>query len=163
MLSSMITKAAAVLLLASVLAAPGAAESPCACAAKKRCWNLVISAYRRKTILSEEEVEKSLPNRFFPGTHTFALRRPTEDGHFLAVECGAARIPCTDKREELERRLIVSGLLASLPLSLPEGTLYDPATWKISVRGEKTFSEVKSCRKGLIRELAAVVLGAGAE
>ena len=122
-----------------------------------------MTVYRKKIGLSEEEVEKAMPNRFFPRTLTFALRRPTEDGHFLSVECGSGRVPCTDKREELERRLIMSGLLASLPLDLPEGALFDPATWKISERGEKTFAEVKRCRKGLIPELAAVVLGAGDE
>lgn len=165
-------KIAAALLLASVLGtAPARAEepderpaaAPCACAAKKRCWNVVMMVYAKKAGLSKEEVEKGLPNRFFPATVTFALRRPTEDGHFLTVECGSGRLPCTDKREELERRLIMASFLGSLPLSLPEGTLYDPLTWRISERGEKTFAEVKSCRKGLLPELAAVVLGAGAD
>ena len=120
-------------------------------------------AYRRRVSLSTEVVEKAMPNRFFPQTITFALRHPTEDGHFLTVECGAARVPCTDKREELERRMIVSNLLGSLPLATPEGTLYDPESWRISDRGEKTFAELKSCRRGLVPELAAIVLGADGE
>jgi len=165
------TLAAALLLLSVLGTAPArAAEaeerpdaSPCACAAKKRCWGVVMMVYQKKVGLSKEEVEKGLPNRFFPATVTFALRRPTEDGHFLTVECGSGRLPCTDKREELERRLIMASFLGSLPLNLPDGTLYDPLTWRISERGEKTFAEVKSCRKGLLPELAAVVLGAGGD
>jgi hypothetical protein len=137
-----------------------APQSPCACAAKRQCWALVMTVYRKRVGLSKEVVEKAMPNRFFPKSLTFALRSPTEDGHFLSVECGTARVPCTDKREELERRMIVSDILASLPLSLPEGTLFDPETWRISERGEKTFSELRTCRKGLVPELASVVLGA---
>jgi hypothetical protein len=172
MLSVMARTLATALLLTCVLWAGSArAEeperrpdaSPCACAAKKRCWGVVMMVYQKKVGLSKEEVEKGLPNRFFPATITFALRRPTEDGHFLTVECGSGRIPCTDKREELERRLIMSSFLGSLPLNLPEGTLYDPLTWRISERGEKAFAEVKSCRKGLLPELAAVALGPGGD
>ncbi|MFI5345148.1 MAG: hypothetical protein ACHQ51_02125 [Elusimicrobiota bacterium] len=139
------------------------AQSPCACAAKRQCWNMAMFVYGKRVGLSKEEVEKAMPNRFFPRTLTFALLRPTEDGHFLSVECGNARVPCTDKREELERRMIVSDILGSVPPALPEGTLYDPETWRITERGEKTFAELKSCRKGLAAELAAVVLGAGGE
>lgn len=141
--------------------APPPSESPCSCAAKKKCWKVAMIVYRKRVALSKEEVEGGLPNRFFPATTTFALRRPTEDGHFLSVECGAARIPCTDKRDELERRLILSSLLGSLPLNLPEGTLFDPDTFRVSARGEKTIAELKTCRKTLMQELAEGVLGGG--
>lgn len=139
--------------------APEPAQSPCACAAKRRCWGVAMAVYRKRVGLSKEEVEGGLPNRFFPATLTFALRLPTEDGHFLSVECGAARIPCTDKRDQLERRLILSSLLGSLPLYLPEGTLFDPITFGITARGEKTVAELKTCRKTLMKELAEGALG----
>ena len=138
-------------------AAP-APDSPCVCAGKPRCWNLVMIGYQTRVGLSKEEVEKGLPNRFFPQTLTFVMRRPTEDGHFLIVECGPRRIPCTEKREELERRLIMASFLGAVRPNFSEGTLFDPATWKISPLGEREFSAVKACRKGLSAELAEVVL-----
>lgn len=153
---------AAALLSALLCALPvrAAETAPCACAASRRCWGGVLAAYRRRTAAEQETVRRARPNRFFPRSYAFALRAPTDDGHFLSVECGAARIPCTDKREELERRLIVAGLLGALPLGLPEGTLYDPETWRVSERGEKAFAALRACRPGLSGELAAIVLGA---
>ncbi|MDE2142506.1 MAG: hypothetical protein KGJ84_08865 [Elusimicrobia bacterium] len=155
-------KPAAALLSALLCAVSvrAAEPSPCACAASRRCWAPVMAAYRRRVAASQEAVRRAAPNRFFPISRAFALRWVTDDGHFLSVECGSARVPCTDKREELERRLIVSGLLGALSLGLPEGTLYDPVTWRVSERGEKTFAELKTCRPGLAGELAAIVLGA---
>jgi hypothetical protein len=168
MLSAMRPFLAAAALAAALAAPPARAvgpatgpDAPCACAAKKRCWNLVMIGYERRIRLSEEEVEKGLPNRFFPRTLTFVLRRPTEDGHFLNVECGSKRLPCTTEREQLERRLIVSSFLGSVLPSTAEGALFDPMTWRISDAGERAFAEVKSCRKGLVAELAAVVLEGG--
>ena len=144
------------------IAAPTAREmSPCACAAKKRCWSLVMTADAKMVGLREQEIEGALPNRFFPATLTFVLHRPTEDGHFLIVKCGSARRACTDKRDVLEERVIKSGLLASLPIDQTEGKLFDPATFKLTAAGEKTFDSVKQCRKALLEELAAVVLGSG--
>lgn len=164
LLAALLTPAPALAARARSAPAPSlSGESPCACAAKRRCWSLVMTAYEKKVGLCREEVDGGLPNRFFPASVTFALRRPTEDGHFLTVECGSGRVPCTDKREELERRLIMASFLGSLPLNLPEGTLYDPVTWRISERGEKTFAEVRRCRPDLLPELAAVVLGAGGD
>lgn len=156
--------ALAALLLVGVRAGaetPSARETPCACAAKKRCWNLVMTGFARRVALSEEEVEKGLPNRFFPRTVTFVMRRPSEDGHFLIVECGPRRVPCAAERGELERRMIMVDILASLPLFVPEDTLFDPVTWVVSERGEKEYAELKTCRKGLSAELAAVVLQGG--
>jgi hypothetical protein len=138
-------------------------RSPCACAASKRCWKVVMTMDAKLFSLREEEVEKALPNRFFPAALTFTLRRPTRQGHFLVVKCGPEKRTCADKRDILEERVIKSSLLASLPLNLPEGTLFDPTTLKLTEAGEKTFVQVKSCRKPLLAELAAVVTASGAQ
>lgn len=134
-------------------------RTPCECAANPRCWGIAMAGFAQKAGIAKTEVEGALPGRFFPAAWTFALRKPTTDGHFLLVQCGPERRPCEDKRDELERRLIVSRFVTSLPLYEPEETLADPVSWVPTDRGEAVWAEVKQCRKGFLEEVAVVVLG----
>ena len=140
------------------LTAPRDTMSPCACAANPRCWRVVMLIDAKMTGIHKEEVEKALPNRFFPDTLTFTMRRPSSDGHFLIVKCGSARRPCPEKRDVLEARLIKASILESLPLNQPKGAFFDPETFQITDGGEKVFIKLKQCKASLLDELAAVVL-----
>lgn len=108
---------------------------------------------------SRAEVDGALPNRFFSRTETFALERPDRQGNFLSVTCGPARAACAEKRSELQRRLIFSSLLSSLPLGREEGALYHPRTWALTEEGETVISDLRRCRPELLDELALIVLG----
>lgn len=130
-------------------AAP-AKESPCECAAKKKCWKNVMSFFRLNAQTSKDEIEKALPNRFFPDTLAWSLAHPDKDGHFLRVQCGDRRKACDEQTFELEKRLIISSLLKTLGEKH-----FDPETWVIDAKGYEIFDKLKQCRPGLLRELAA--------
>ncbi|MDE2492237.1 MAG: hypothetical protein KGM24_15420 [Elusimicrobia bacterium] len=143
-------------------AAPKAPGSPsaaaCACERSERCWKLVETVYPKIVEAELKEVDGAMPDRFFRGATTFALRRPDRRGHFLKVSC--PRTSCVGKRDELQQRLIYTSLLSSLPLNAPKGTLYDPMTWRLTDAGRETISAARRCRTGLIAWLAGATLAA---
>lgn len=131
--------------------ARGAPRAACECITKKACWKLARDAYFQNTRISNTEIEAAVNDRFFPGAAAFALKKPDPEGHFLMVQCGGSQ--CFDKRDELERRMIVSSFLLSLPLGMKRSELINEQTWEISAKGEKVFTEAKTCKAGLFGEL----------
>lgn len=100
-----------------------------------------------------KEIEASLPGRFFPETSASALAFTDEGGHFLETLCGPA--PCPEKRDELERRVILASFLRALPLGLEEDRLLDGRTWALTALGEKIVLDGRKCRPKLMGELVA--------
>ena len=129
--------------------------SACACVSNKVCWNLMMTAYAMNLKGALTEVEAALPNRFAPGTEFSVLRKPDKEGHFLSATCGPRRAVCTGPRDVLEKNLVLSRFLASLPLGAPEGVLFDPTRWTITDQGESTIAESRRCKPDLLRLLAA--------
>jgi hypothetical protein len=155
---------AALLLLASAAKAaePGkraaAKLSPrgaCECLQKKLCWKLVREAFSGNAARAKTEVEAAAPERFFKGVATFALEKPDQDGHFLALQCRASA--CGDKLDEFERRFVVTTFLASLPLDAKRAELFDEDTWIVSEKGEKLFGQAKLCKPGLMQTLIELI------
>lgn len=131
----------------------------CRCAKQSFCWSLMMSAYRRTVKLELDEIEAAFPNRFFPDSMASALGKPDAEGNFVSVRCGADRQPCDDKRDELEKRVMLSSFLAVAGSDKKQdGELFDPETWEIRGSGQALMSKAKKCRPGLMRELADEVL-----
>lgn len=129
----------------------------CACVSSPICWKLVEAAYAINIDGALTEVEGSLPNRFMPGTEFSALRRTDKDGHFLSATCGPKKQACTEKRDALEKNLVFSRFLASLPLGQSNGELFDSQRWTLTDEGLKTIDEARRCKPNLLRLLADVV------
>ena len=127
----------------------------CECLVQKRCWKLVREAFQSNARIAKTEVEAAMNERFFPGAVAFALSEPDAEGHFLKVQCGG--MPCDDKRDDLERRLIVTSFLVSLPLGTPRAELFDETTWAPTSKGEKVFTQAKICKREILRTLIDIV------
>ena len=164
MMPAMVAWVLAVGALASNPASAAAPAAPtlCECAARKRCWSLVLNAFGQISGAAKTEVEGSAPGQFFPEARANALRRAGKDGHFLRVTCGPQRALCTGYRDALEKRLAVSSLLRSLPLHPPEKELFDSKTWEITPLGDKILDEALRCRPQLWSELAPILLASPA-
>lgn len=139
-------------------AAPPPAAVPdkptvCGCLENRVCWGALQQTFGQVFGLKKVEIEGALPGRFFPGTLAWAMPEPDKDGRFLTVECGAARVPCRENAEVLERRLLAASLLSALPLPPPPTLYFDPRTWEVRGPGVQALVEAKQCRPTLWDEL----------
>jgi hypothetical protein len=121
------------------------------------CWGLVKSVFGESFGREKVEVEGALQGRFFPDALAWALRGVDKHGHFLRVECGPDRKPCPGYRDALERRLMVSAFLSSLPLHGPASDYFDPIAWTIKPPGIAVLKEARRCRPTYWSEIQSVV------
>jgi len=121
-----------------------------------RCWALAKAAFGETFAAEKKEVEGALPGRFFPGAWTWALERVGKDGHFLRVECGRERRPCPSYRVALERRLMASSFLSSMPLRGPLSDYFSPSSWEVKPPGIAVLKEARTCRPTYWAEIQAV-------
>jgi len=130
----------------------------CDCLTDRRCRGLAMSAYLENVDTALREVDGALPNRFFPESDASALGKPDAQGDFLRVTCGPKRAECTDKRDELEKRLIYTSFFSVLPVDQRKGLNFDPMTWAITDTGQKLMKEARRCRPAILGELGRALL-----
>lgn len=140
---------------ASAAPRTAAADKPtlCGCLRSRVCWGAVRESFGQVFSLKKTEIEGALPGRFFPGTLAWAMPEADKEGRFLTVECGAARVPCRENAETLERRLLAVSLLSALPLPPPPTLYFDPRTWEVRGPGMQALVEAKQCRPTVWDEL----------
>jgi len=140
---------------------PPAGMTPCQVVTNKRFWKLAKIAFGMIVTVKKSDIEGALPGRFFPGTLPEALLHPGKDGHFLAIKCGAAKVPCSGVRDLLEERFAESTLAQSVSRE-PENHLFDAKTWELTAEGKTVVEDAKRCRPGIWSELAPFLTGGGA-
>jgi hypothetical protein len=133
-------------------------KGTCDCLTDQRCYGLVMSAYVENTDTALREIDGALPNRFFPDSNASTLGRPDAQGDFLSVTCGASRVRCDDKRDELEKRLIYTSFLSALPVDQRKGLNFEPMTWAIAETGQKLMKEARRCKPAILGTLGRILL-----
>lgn len=121
------------------------------------CWGLVKTVFAESFGREKTEVEGALTGRFFPDALAWALKGVDKHGHFLRVECGPERKPCPGYRDTLERRLMVSAFLSSVPVHGPASDYFDPNTWAIKPPGLAVLKEAGRCRPSYWNEIQRTV------
>ncbi len=118
------------------------------CLKSKPCLALIEIGFNQVYPLHLKEAEGAMPDRFFKGALTFALREPDAGGHFLKVVCAANPrqdpSPCASYRDPLEERLLSATLLQALPIGIPKPRLYDGETWVPTALGKACVAKVKN-------------------